>query len=354
MIKRTGRERQISTAVFATAALMSASLGNAPRAQAAGLFVKLPCSDAPSGFLHACKTTASQIADTLTKAVDIKLSCFYQQEDTDLTQGKGTAPDCTQNAKPFETPCNLALGEISAPNPDSHANFTSCGKPAVLSGGKLLAAGSVGTLEQSYFHGAYLQSLRSCRAAVLNEIKSKNGFDGGSCGSSIASDYNAELKTMGSAAGQLGDIQGFSESSSIDAYCDGSGPAPTLSPDQSKHMMAVCHLAAARSAVEVMYERMAQCEIFARWTRVWPASYAKLSQGLQDNASSYCSKWAKDNAPEHSYGVCPICYKSQSPDEITAAFNTCYQKTLPTAFKALVLDLFPEDGSKCGAGGTGS
>lgn len=318
----------------------------------ASSFIKLPCSASGKGLLRSCKTLGGQVQANLTKIVDQKLSCFYQQLDTDLSKGNEGNPSCTVSANPFETPCNLALGEVSTPNPAMHANFSSCGAPAVLSGGMLWAGGTVGTLERSYFHGAYLQSLRSCRAAVLKEIQVKNGFNGGSCGAAVVADYGSANSAMNTAGARLDELQGMTESSQVDAYCNGEGPKLTSTPEQAKHRTVVCHLSAARSAIESMVNRMAECEIFARWSRVWPANYAKLNLGLQDNVSGYCNNWAINNSPTHSYGICPACVTSQNPDEVTASFNRCYQKTLPIAFKALVLQLFPEDGSTCAVGGS--
>src|SRR5437764_1167412 len=66
----------------------------------AGALLKLPCAEtgAATGLFRSCSELEAQVDKDLSKIVDQKLRCFYQQQDTDLTQptSNGQA-SCTEH-----------------------------------------------------------------------------------------------------------------------------------------------------------------------------------------------------------------------------------------------------------------
>lgn len=330
------------------------------RAGSGGVFVNLPCADPKTGkgkgLLPECSALQKQVKVDLTRAIDRKLRCFYQQKDVDVTKltDDGTA-GCAQGTHDFETPCNLAQGEEKQPSKDTFSpNFSSCGKASYVKKGKVWASGTVGTLERSYYHGAFVQALRSCRSAVLGELRDKRGFDGASCGKSAAADYTANIGAMISASDTLVQVGALSESKSIESVCAAEGVKDDDGAGDPKHRMAVCHLSAARAHVNAMFTQIAQCEIIARWRRVWNTGYGQLTERLASDLTNYCMDKARNEVPAKTYGVCFIyCKKVQNPSEIEKKFNACYQENIARVFKTQIQQLFPEDGSGCGPlGGT--
>lgn len=343
--------------------------------------IKLPClPTSQSGFMRSCSELVPKIAGpqgNIEVNFANKMKCLDEELDVDIfTPPKAGTPSANPSpvvqgqfsckdygSKPFDKYCNLEKNEFTKPNTPRGA-MTDCGKPLEYHTGIIYAHGSVGTLESRYIQGAYVQALASCKARLVDEIKTQNQFLAMSCPTHAIADYQKALSSWALLVKSAGDVSMLKENEQVDKYCSENSnyTAMMKDPDKIKHQMAVCYLAAARTHLEAMVSYLANCELYMRWTKWWYLHVAEFKT-ISYNAIQKCDGIAQKAADQGGlqlgccgcYGIKDIgcicgsstCWTTPDADIYEKQFNLCYKQEFPKQMKDLMDKLIPDGNTGC-------
>ncbi len=338
--------------------------------------VDVPCTRSTTGpetvgFLRDCSTVNTEVKTNLDLRLKQHVARLYEGVSENPEFGKDFSK-VTGSASPnvmsyrFEKPvCNVTPNEYAMNQSETLVNHLneSCGSPVELNVnvsvrrvfGKCVGArvrssaslqGQRGLRESAYIAGSYIQALTCFKEQVKKEIEAGKLQISPTC-QSLAADVHDLGQNSKKIADALRASLGEQENKTDIWKCKNSFEdigltGRVVGMDVGEFRQSAQHLCAARSAIEIAFNHLMACEVFARSGRDFRATVASLDEfgkmlqgpsGPNQTCSGECS------------GRCGRCQSSGSATACaTSCANACYQRELIKIIQQLQ-QRWPSDGS---------